>query len=579
MARKKRRSKNKSNIATRAMSPQHRHGRGIGEPANWAKTFDRNELLIVFGLLAVTLLVYAQVISHQFIVLDDNHYVYQNEVVKRGLTWSGIAWAFTTFHSANWHPVTWLSHMLDCQIFGLHAGGHLFVNALLHACNTLLLFLFFRRATAAKWQSAIVAALFALHPLHVESVAWAAERKDTLSTLFGLLTLSAYANYVAAPCWRRYAMVAISMALGLMAKPTLVTWPFVLLLLDYWPLGRLQWQKSSGMRGFLKAVLPLVREKVPLFFLAAASVVITLVAQSRGGAIRTFLDVPVSLRLSNAIVSYTKYLFRTIWPNDLTFYYPFPSTDLSIWSVVCAIVLLTAITILVFRQRIQRPYLLVGWLWFVGTLVPMLGLVQVGSAALADRYYYVPSIGLFVAIVFGLSDVATPLHINRGAIGALTIAVLSSFACLTAVQVSRWRNTATLFQYTSSVVPDNRLVENYFGTSMGDSGRYDQAAAHFQKALEIRPETLISDADILSNVGLLLMREGKLAKATEPLNEALRLNPNSATVHYDLGLVLLKLGKPEESIPHFSAAIRLNPDWDLARENLKRAQEQSAAQR
>jgi tetratricopeptide (TPR) repeat protein len=246
---------------------------------------------------------------------------------------------------------------------------------------------------------------------------------------------------------------------------------------------------------------------------------------------------------------------------------------------VCAIVLLTAITILVFRQRIQRPYLLVGWLWFVGTLVPMLGLVQVGSAALADRYYYVPSIGLFVAIVFGLSDVATPLHINRGAIGALTIAVLSSFACLTAVQVSRWRNTATLFQYTSSVVPDNRLVENYFGTSMGDSGRYDQAAAHFQKALEIRPETLISDADILSNVGLLLMREGKLAKATEPLNEALRLNPNSATVHYDLGLVLLKLGKPEESIPHFSAAIRLNPDWDLARENLKRAQEQSAAQR
>ena len=553
--------------------------RGVIEAAHWTKRFGQLDLFIAFGLVAVTLAVYAQVMNHRFIVLDDNHYIYQNAIVNRGLTVRGIAWAFTTFHSANWHPVTWLSHMLDCQIFGSHAGGHLMANALIHAANTLLLFLFFKRVTGATWQSTIVAALFALHPLHVESVAWAAERKDTLSTFFGLLTLLAYGSYAAAPSWKRYAIVAVALALGLMAKPILVTWPFVLLLLDYWPLGRFQWQRASGMEGFLKALLPLVREKLPLFCLAAASIVITFIAQSHGGAVRTVLDVPVSLRLSNAIVSYAKYLLRTVWPNDLAFYYPFPSMGVPIWQLSGAIVLLAVITIFTLRQASERPYLLVGWLWFVGTLVPMVGLVQVGSAALADRYYYVPSIGLFVAIVYGLSDVARSFRINRIAVGALAVAALSILGCLTVVQIGRWRDTASLFQYASSVAPDNRLIENYFGTSLGDSGRYDEAAAHFEKALQIKPETLISDADILGNLGLLLMREGKPAEAVKPLNEALRLNPSSATAHYELGLVLFKLGKTEDSIPHFSAAIRLKPDWALPRENLKRAQEQNDARR
>ena len=541
--------------------------------------FDQNELFIAFGLVAATLAVYAQVMNHQFVVLDDNHYIYQNPIVNRGLTLTGVAWAFTTFQAANWHPVTWLSHMLDCQIFGPHAGGHLLVSALIHASNTLLLFLFLRRTTGATWQSAIVAALFALHPLHVESVAWAAERKDTLSTFFGLLTLLAYASYVAAPSLRRYALVAVALALGLMAKPMLVTWPFVLLLLDYWPLGRFQWQRGSGVKGFLKALIPLVREKLPLFCLAAGSMVITFIAQSHGGAVRTLQDVSLSVRLSNAIVSYAKYLLRTVWPNDLAFYYPFPATGVPAWQLACAIVLLTVITVLVFRQASERPYLLMGWLWFVGTLVPVIGLVQVGSATMADRYYYVPSIGLFVGIVFGLSDLTRSLRIHRVAIGAIAVTTLATLACLTAVQIGRWRDTATLFQYTSSVAPENRLVENYFGTSLGQSGRYDEAATHFQKALQIRPETLISDADILSNLGLLLMHEGKLTEAMEPLNEALRLNPNSPIVHYDLGMILLKLGKTQESIPHFSTAIRLKPDWALPRENLKRAQEQSDARR
>ena len=524
----------------------------------------------------MTLAVYAQVMGHQFIILDDKRYILENPIVKQGLTLSGIAWAFTTFHAANWHPLTWLSHMLDCQMFGLNAGGHLLVNVLIHSSNTLLLFLFLRRVTGARWQSAIVAALFALHPLHVESVAWTAERKDMLSTFFGLLSLLGYVRYVEAPSWKRYALVAVALALGLMAKPMLVTWPFVLLLLDYWPLHRFQWHPGTGIVGFFRALVPLVREKLPLFCLAAASMAITLIAQSQGGAVRTFVQVPVSLRLSNAIVSYAKYLFRTVWPSDLAVYYPFSRTGVPVWEVVCAIVLLTTISVFAVHQAKERPYLLIGWLWFVGTLIPVIGLVQVGGAAMADRYHYVPSIGLFVAIVFGLSDLARSFHVDRVVTGAVTVIALLIFACLTAVQIGRWRNSATLFEYAESLVPDNRMIENNLGTILGESGRYDEAAAHFAKALRTEPDFLevISDAEIRTNVGLLLVRQGKLAAAMEQLNEALRLNPNSAETHEALGVALAMSGKAEQSIPHFLAALRIRPDWALARDNLKRAQNQ-----
>jgi hypothetical protein len=356
----------------------------------------------------------------------------------------------------------------------------------------------------------------------------------------------------------------------------LVTWPFVLLLLDYWPLRRYQWRRGTGTAGFFRALVPLVREKLPLFCLAAASMVITFVAQSHGGAVRTFVQVPTSVRLANAIVSYAKYLFQTLWPSDLAVYDPFSRTGVPAWELLCAIVLLTAVTVFVFRQARERPYLLVGWLWFVGTLVPVIGLVTVGGAAMADRYHYVPSIGLFVASVFGLSDLAAAFRINRTAVGAITIAALSILTCLTAVQIGRWRNSATLFQYTESLVPDNRMIENNLGTILGDNGKYDEAAAHFEKALRTEPDFLevISDADIRGNLGLLFAHEGKTTEAVEQLNEALRLNPNSAEAHTTLGVVLLRSGKAEESIPHFSIAIRLRPDWALARENLKRAEEQ-----
>src|SRR6266542_5891324 len=337
-------------------------------------TFERPDLLILLGLAIVTFGIYAQVIGHRFITLDDPTYIQENPMVNRGVTLAGLAWAFTTFHAGNWHPLTWIAHMIDSQLFGMIAGGHLLVNALIHSANTLLVFWFLLRTTNARWSSALVAALFALHPLHVESVAWASERKDTLCTFFGLLSLIAYVRYAEAPSIRRYAWVAIMLALGLLAKSMLVTWPFVMLLLDYWPLRRFD---ITSRREVATKVWPLVREKLPLFVLVAASAVITFLAQSHGGAVRDFSEAPITLRLSNAIVSYAKYLLLAFWPNALAVNYPFQEAGVPAWQIIGAALLLTGITGFCFFQRKIRPFLIVGWLWFLGTLVPVIGLVQV----------------------------------------------------------------------------------------------------------------------------------------------------------------------------------------------------------
>ena len=614
-----------------------RHGERsrVVRPAQAGKSFGRREVLMAAALAVATLAVYGQVISHQFINLDDDLYIRDNPMVIGGLTLKGIAWAFTTSYDTNWHPLTWLSHMVDSQIFGLNAGGHLLVNALIHVSNTLLLFLFLKRLTGASWRSAIVAALFALHPLHVESVAWAIERKDTLSTLFGLLSLLAYARYAEAPSWRRYALVALWLSLGLMAKPMLVTWPFVLLLLDYWPLRRLEWQPADGIGRFAKAWVPLIREKLPLFCLVAASVVVTYLAQSYAGTL-AFVDASFPLRLSNALASYGKYLLLTVWPSGLAVNYPLSPAGVPAWQLAATVVLLLAITALAIREARKRPYLITGWLWFLGTLVPVIGLVQVGvGRAMADRYYYIPSIGLFMAIIFGLADLAIAWRLGRVIIAAASAIVLLIMGSLTVLQVSRWRDSETLFGYALSVTSDNLVVQNDLGSALAQQSKYAEAIPHFAEALRIKPNHLHAllnmglalrkqgkaaeavgfyqralmvepesvrghwqlglalaeqgknddalleflkanpnDFDIRVRLGEMLTRQGKLSEATSQLNEALRLKPDSAEVHNNLGLLLLMTGQPEKSLPHFSAALRLKPDLAVAQDNLTRAQKQ-----
>ena len=593
----------------------------------------------MLGLAAMTLAIYAQVIGHQFITLDDPTYIKENPMVNRGVTLTGLAWAFTSFYATNWHPLTWISHMIDCQFFGTDAGRHLLVNALIHVANTLLVFWFVLRTTRARWPSALVAALFALHPLHVESVAWASERKDTLSTFFGLLSLIGYMHYAVAPSIRRYAWVAITLALGLLAKPMLVTWPLVMLLLDYWPLRRYQRSEVSGRRS---AVSELVVEKIPLFALVAASAIITFLAQSYGGAVRTFTAAPIALRLSNALVSYAKYLLLTFWPHNLAVYYPFAPIGIPAWQIIGAAFLLIGITTFCISQRKTRPYLIVGWLWFLGTLVPVIGLVQVGGQTMADRYFYIPSIGLFIALVFGLADIAKKWRVARWLSIGIAGGVLLILATLTNAQIQRWHDSFTLFEHTLAVTPPNLQIERNLALAFGDRGRYDEAATHFEKALLIDPnfydglvgmgvtrgfqgrlpeavdyfqaairyqpdapeahvqlglilwkqnrdpaaleemrraaQLAPKDAEIRADFALALELVDKLPEAIEQFQEALRLNPNNAEGHANLGLALLTSGKTRESILEFEAALRLNPSLENARKNLQQAQAKLASE-
>src|SRR5436309_2258923 len=610
-------------------------------PLSHAVTFGRSDLLILPGLAVVTLAVYAQVIGHQFITLDDPMYIQENPIVNRGVTLAGLAWAFTTFHAGNWHPLTWISHMIDSQLFGTFAGGHLLVNALIHTANTLLLFWFLLRTTHARWPSALVAALFALHPLHAESVAWAAERKDTLSTFFGLLSLIAYVRYAEAPSVRRYAWTAITLALGLMAKPMLVTWPFVMLLLDYWPLRRFE---ITSRREVATKLWLLVREKLPLFALVIATAVVTTVAQSRGGAVRTFEEFSIASRLSNALVSYAKYLLLTFWPHDLALFYPFPTAGIPAWQVIGAALLLIGITAFCLFQRKIRPYLIVGWLWFLGTLVPVIGLVQVGGQTMADRYFYIPSIGLFIAMVFGLADIAERRRVAPWVSAAIADVVLLVLATLTDAQIHRWNDSFTLFKHALTVAPSNVIAEDNLGLAMHKSGQLDEAAAHFEKALQIQPndytalltmgvtrfhqgrvaeameyaqaairseadaprahnllgmalakqnrndaaldevrrasELAPKDAEIRNDLGLALVRLGRYPEAIDEFHEAVRLDPDkAAAAHANLGWALLESGKPRESIPEFEAALQLEPEFKAAADGLRQAQAQLRPQR
>lgn len=513
----------------------------------------------------VTVLVYSPVRHAGFLVFDDSDYAGDRHV-QSGLTAEGVKWAFTTFHASNWHPLTWLSHMLDASLFGPNPGPQHFVNVLFHAANAVLLFVLLFRLTNKLWPATFVAALFAWHPLHVESVAWISERKDVLSMFFGLLTLMTYVGYAQKSTAHnpqstvRYITTLVLFALGLMAKPMLVTLPCVMLLLDIWPLGRLRVFTSitegrdSRVTKHETGNTKIFIEKVPFFILTAASCILTYLAQ-RTEAVMSLEQRPLGLRVENAVVSYAEYLGKAIWPAKLAVIYPLP-TQIPAWQIGAAAVLLVVISAFAWAMRKRAPYVLIGWLWFLGTLVPVIGLVQVGGQALADRYTYFPLIGVFIAIGFGAMDLAARFRISTAALAAA--ATLSLGACLaaTAYQLRFWQDSEALFTRAIAVTKDNAIAHINLGVALEQADHRQEALAEYKKAVEIDPNRFQGH----NNYANLLAATGEREEAFNQYQEALRLNPNAELAHVNFGTLLSEMGRFEDAMREYTEATQLAPE-------------------
>jgi Flp pilus assembly protein TadD len=570
-------------------------------------------------LIAITWLVFGQTLGHEFVNFDDHVYVYENPVITGGLTLPGIIWAFRHSHARNWHPLTTISHMLDCQLFGLNAGGHHFTNVFLHTIAVVLLFLVLRDMTSsgravaggdqrswlqsqgALWPSAFVAALFAIHPLHVESVAWISERKDVLSGLFFMLTLGAYVRYARQPSPARYVMMSILFGLGLMSKPMLVTLPFVLLLLDYWPLGRGQRFATANpsfggpeIRGSPRRIRlsdrrlavrhgefvrwrirdqkfatanpsfgGLVAEKIPLLALSAASCLATLLVQRKAAG--SIDQLPFAWRANNAIVTCVVYIWQMFWPVKLAVFYPHPDDRLLFWQVSLALALLIAITTTVIALRQKRPYLITGWFWYLGMLVPVIGLVQVGEQARADRYTYLPQIGLYLALSWAIGDLSASWRRRREILGVGAAVVIAALTWCAWIQTSYWENSETLWTHTLAVTTDNDVAHNNLGFIFSRRGELDEAISHFQTALNIRannPQTHynLGSALVHNNLANAFLRKNLLDEAIVHYEKAVELRPDYADAHYNLGSALLQEGRIDEAIAHWERTLSLQPN-------------------
>ena len=537
--------------------------RGRTCPGPW--TANRFTVAAVCGLLLMAVaLVFGQTIRHEFVNFDDDKYVLDNPHIAGGLTAHGIAWAATHSHVGNWHPLTSISHMLDCRFYGLQPGGHHLTNILLHAATAVVLLLVLRCMTGQLWPSALVAALFAVHPLRAESVAWVAERKDVLSGLLFTLTLGAYVGYVRRPfsLWR-YVAVATLLALGLMAKPMLVTMPLVLLLLDYWPLGRLgECQGGLDAGASRSRLLRLVVEKIPLLILAAASCVATLLAQVEAMSPGDLVSIPS--RIANGLVSYVAYLGQMFYPAGLAVLYPHPGSGLPIWEIVGAVLLLGGISVAAWAWRRQCPYVLVGWLWYLGTLVPVIGLIQVGSQAMADRYTYLPQIGFCLALVWAVRRVSESWPYRRqlcGVASMLAIAVLMACAWR---QTALWRDNETLWTHTLACTSRNAVAHTDLGLALVHAGRIDEALAHYREAVEIQPRLVAAR----NNFGDALLRKKRVDEAMAQFQTAVEINPMHAGSHNNLGLALAQRGATDDAIAHYRKALELKPDYPEAHFNL-----------
>jgi len=511
-------------------------------------------------LVLLTVAIYWPATRCDFINLDDPDCVTENLHVQGGLTWEGVKWAFSnTQQHAYWVPFTWLSHMVACQLFGLNPWGHHLMNVLLHAVNTALVFLVFRRMTQATWRSLVLAAFFGWHPLRVESVAWVTEREDVLSAFFWLLALLAYTKYVEASqiqdskskVW--YGAALGMFVFGLMSKAMLVTMPCVLLLLDYWPLGRF---KPGG-------VWRLVKEKIPFFALAAVMSVVTFVAQKQGGAVKAIEYLPLGARVGNALISYCRYLGRTFWPTDLAVFYPHPGY----WplaNVLLAGVFLTGVSALLLVNRRRHPYLLMGWLWFVGTLVPVIGLVQVGGQAMADRFTYMPSLGVFILTIWGAYEMAGGRRFQQIALAVASSAAIVLCLALTRQQLGYWKDSETLFRRTIKVTKNNYIAYNNVGDALLNQGRTGEAMSQFQEAIRINP----NDAEAHYNLGVAFFKESQIGEAISQFQQAIRIKPDYPEAHNNLGTALLNKVQTDDAVSQFQEAIRIKPDYAEAHYNL-----------
>ena len=570
--------------------------------------------------------VFWQVYTCNFISFDDPTYIYKNLNIQAGITLKAIKWAFTAGHTGNWHPLTWLSHMLDWQLFGPNPAGHHLVSLIFHIANTLFLFVVLKQMTGAIWPSVFVAALFALHPLHVESVAWVSERKDVLSTFFWLLTMWAYVRYVRHSKIANYLLVVVFLALGLMSKPMLVTLPFVLLLLDYWPLDRLNPKHPKA---------GLIIEKIPLFAIVLASCIVTYIVQRESGAMLEGENYSLLIRVANASISYLQYIIKMIWPTRLAMVYPHPGPNVSFFFAIISAILLLAVTVLILRFAKDRRYLVTGWFWYLGTLLPVIGLVQVGGQAMADRYSYITLTGLFIIIAWGLPELLGKWPHQKVVLWISSLVVLFLLAIQAHLQQRYWKNSITLCEHAIKVTDNNfqahfcitdmlleqgrieeairhgaevlRIKPNYtralnnFGIALYRAGRIDEAMYYYKRALEVNPGFALSYAnlgcalaakgrfdeaisfynkalqitpdliDVRLNLGFALAGSGKFTEAVREYEKVLLIQPKNAIAHNDLGVVLSRQGKFDGAIAHFNQAVRIDPNYTAARSNLNLA--------
>ena len=555
-------------------------------------TCRRHGVILICLLLTIIIIITFWGIQHYDFVFDDAVYVTNNAHVTKGLTADNILWALTTTDAGFWHPLTWLSLLIDYELYGLNAGGYHWVNLLFHIGSTILLFLALNRMTGSLYCSGFVAALFAIHPLHVESVVWIAERKDVLSTFFWMLTMWLYVYYVNRPGVWRYCIVLCAFILGLLSKPMLVTLPFVLLMFDYWPLNRF------GLSSNKKQAVSLVLEKAPLVVVSIIMIVVTFYTEQKAGVVLSFELVPPELRLMNVVVSYVEYIKKMFWPQDMAVFYPY-FTTLPIGKVLLSGLVLIVISLFAVRQWKERPYLAVGWLWYIGTLVPVIGIIQIGSHAMADRYTYVPLIGLFIMMAWGTTEMMKHWSFNKYLIPVGAIAVIFILMTCSRIQLQVWKNSITLFQHAINVTTKNYLAHNNLGEALASKGEYEAAVYHYREAIKIRPNYALAH----TNLGVILVLHSNFDEGIKHFHESLKIEPNysraqlyladtllrkgecdeSIALYYkilqieqdnpdlynNLGVALACRGKINEAIHCFESAIKIKPDYAEARNNLK----------